>query len=794
MMVCAIRSQFSVFSFQGAKFWTAPVSNRNAYGGNGATWAANLGSDPVLGSVQTQIGGTLEPDMGLGALKVLGTQFYEPPAEFLPQGESSNAFFRQIHVGVSLNYANTTLPPLYAGAKPGALMLTRPPVVFVHGINSGPSAWQGAGGTADAMQSQGYIIPWDAYVNHSMSDGGMGPLTQDWSYVENSIETTVNDFHLGYVASTTDGGPSVSTGILYGTPIAVQKVDVVAHSYGGLLTRWYMEQATNSSGGKLFEDFRNIRSLIELGTPNLGSPLANMIDEVYSGTALGQTIGNAGLPSWLIDTAAFIHQVPSTVTTVSGFLAYLQELGAGGLPTTSGGNPYPFYEDDAVDSPLLGELNAGSPFNDSVSYAAVYGTDTSLPVKKLPNLNIAVLWLNVYADMQPIGPNNQSYFPWINTFDGAANDAVVPEWSDMLPVQAYDMPVNTDHIDLESNASTEADVVAFLANPGIPLGSAEAKAADAADPSGQTGWNAPVSDQNAYFGGANNNGPGTEVYDAGLNPEAVVGVQLDGNNDYNAATWNLGVASGNQAGAGIKHPVLTGMVQKSQLEGGISMSLVASSGGYDSLRDTLDTATVRYGGTGVYVDANAWAAAGPGDYVPLEISTLEMGRGLSQGVTGPSLGNVQDDSGTGYALVGYTLGGISSPTTQVNLPTYTPPAPVVIADVAGQPIQVQVEGAFQVTDATAGSSPTSYDVKLYDTSGDKLYEEDVSAASEPTGIWNGLALEFTPILLTFGRGSNNTIIAPDGFVLTSPANILQNFWESGVTSSLGQDSTAVEIL
>ena len=189
--------------------------------------------------------------------------------------------------------------------------------------------------------------------------------------------------------------------------------------------------------------------------------------------------------------------------------------------------------------------------------------------------------------------------------------------------------------------------------------------------------------------------------------------------------------------------------------------------------------------------AAAWAAAGPGDYVPFEISPLEMGRSVESGITGPSLDGVQADPATQAAMVEYSLEGILSPDTQVNLPTYTPPAPAVISDVAGQPIQVQVDGAFQVTDATAGSSPTSYDVKLYDTSGDKLYEEDVSAASEPTGIWNGLALEFTPILLTFGRGSNNTIIAPDGFVLTSPANILFNFWQSGVIGPL--DSNTAEI-
>ena len=61
-------------------------------------------------------------------------------AEFLPAGETDNHFPRRISVGVSLNYFNANLPALYAGAKPGSLLLTRPPVVFVHGIDSGLNA------------------------------------------------------------------------------------------------------------------------------------------------------------------------------------------------------------------------------------------------------------------------------------------------------------------------------------------------------------------------------------------------------------------------------------------------------------------------------------------------------------------------------------------------------------------------------------------------------------------------------------------------------------------------------
>ena len=135
------------------------------------------------------------------------------------------------------------------------MMLTRPPVVFVHGINSGPNVWEGASNMAGVLQNQGYIIEEDSFVNHQSSDSGMGPLTQDWNYVQQAVEHTLQDFRTGGVGYSTDGsfqnhdsGFLVPTNLAEGTLIAVQKVDVVAHSYGGLLTRWYMEQATDSSG------------------------------------------------------------------------------------------------------------------------------------------------------------------------------------------------------------------------------------------------------------------------------------------------------------------------------------------------------------------------------------------------------------------------------------------------------------------------------------------------------------------------------------------------------------------
>ena len=44
-----------------------------------------------------------------------------------------------------------------------------------------------------------------------------------------------------------------------------------------------------------------------------------------------------------------------------------------------------------------------------------------------------------------------------------------------------------------------------------------------------------------------------------------------------------------------------------------------------------------------------------------------------------------------------------------------------------------------------------------------------------------------------GSSVATDVAAPDGFVLNSPANILQNFWESGVTSGSGYNSGTVGV-
>jgi hypothetical protein len=165
-------------------------------------------------------------------------------------------------------------------------------------------------------------------------------------------------------------------------------------------------------------------------------------------------------------------------------------------------------------------------------------------------------------------------------------------------------------------------------------------------------------------------------------------------------------------------------------------------------------------------------------------------------VTGPLLassgvvGGVQDDNGV--ANISYNFNGITAGSTQLNLLAYTPSAPVIVSDTSGAngEIQLTLNGAFQVTDATSGSSPTSFNVKLYDTNGDLLWEQDVSAASEPTtGIWNGLALTYS-LTADLWHDASGKIIGVNGSY-AGPLNILQNFWQPDIIGPL--DSSTVEI-
>src|SRR5262249_51137613 len=131
------------------------------------------------------------------------------------------------------------------------------------------------------------------------------------------------------------------------------------------------------------------------------------------------------------------------------------------------------YQVFSINSQRLSQLNS-RPFNDSVAYAAVIGTNPRLDIPG--NLTI-----NPFQAFQPIARTLQPYCPWISEFNqGNTTDAIVPTWSASLGVPSHNFFVPVNHISLTTDARVQNQVRAWLNGVDgfgrlqpLPLGSAQ---------------------------------------------------------------------------------------------------------------------------------------------------------------------------------------------------------------------------------------------------------------------------------------------------------------------------------
>jgi len=159
------------------------------------------------------------------------TQTYIPPACFVRSGhpEDLTASERFVDMTITVDGGEIEFEPL---------SLIHPPVVMVHGLWSNPGAFSELG---DVLVEKGWLYLYCSSYNNSASfDKNIPIVKRD---ITNSMEVTKR---AGY---------------------AVKKVDVVAHSMGGCLTK---------SIDKTFLR-QNVRKIITIGTPYEGSPLADSL-------------------------------------------------------------------------------------------------------------------------------------------------------------------------------------------------------------------------------------------------------------------------------------------------------------------------------------------------------------------------------------------------------------------------------------------------------------------------------------------------------------------------------------
>jgi pimeloyl-ACP methyl ester carboxylesterase len=171
-----------------------------------------------------------------------------------------------------VNLTVTAAQPSVANPPSYAVELVPPPLLLVHGIwDDATNAWAtpGTGGFYDWIYTQ-YPDPVNLI---SAVDYGFGPpacLTcspgeplsakefddpQIQSVFENTLDSAI--------ASAASAG------------IAARTVDVVAHSMGGLVTRYYMTNSESAENPALLAN--PIHKLITIGTPHLGTNLATVL-------------------------------------------------------------------------------------------------------------------------------------------------------------------------------------------------------------------------------------------------------------------------------------------------------------------------------------------------------------------------------------------------------------------------------------------------------------------------------------------------------------------------------------
>ncbi len=135
-----------------------------------------------------------------------------------------------------------------------------PIVLLVHGIYSSDQIW---GQLESTLQSNGFST---FRVGAVLNQAGLYPNNGDITQLANQLRRAVNTVKQQTGAS---------------------KVNVVAHSMGGLVTRWYIKNSYQN----------DINKLITLGTPNEGAPIAEGPIARFFGQRLG------GSNSTLADTA-----------------------------------------------------------------------------------------------------------------------------------------------------------------------------------------------------------------------------------------------------------------------------------------------------------------------------------------------------------------------------------------------------------------------------------------------------------------------------------------------------------
>lgn len=399
---------------------------------------------------------------------------YYPPAEFNYQQAPSREGMSITHnaqrsVELEVTGHNHQGQRVEGKAK---ILLARPTVVLVHGVNNTPKHWNGThdNGVGSELRKHGFTV---APLNHGKTayqellqqaqNGGKEPVSKDFGRLFFRGNGPV-EFAAGRLCETVQEALKKRRD----QGFAARRVDIVAHSYGGVISRWYLRSNalhsaagrveegeetghasrlwyTNSNypGGKDLYDLpqsfldgspfksglsaadqcpidhtRSVRKLITIASPWRGVPVANLVNETQGPVdkappdapeAVSLRRKRIGLKrlGWYINNA-----IPVPVRV-------------------------PAMEVLAVNSRWLAQLNA-QPFVDGIAYGAIAGNDNAYQMG---------IDLNTALD-RILSPSWFAYFGLEHRPRSQINysDGLVPVWSAVIGQESPVIPATHNKI------------------------------------------------------------------------------------------------------------------------------------------------------------------------------------------------------------------------------------------------------------------------------------------------------------------------------------------------------------
>jgi Tol biopolymer transport system component/pimeloyl-ACP methyl ester carboxylesterase len=436
----------------------------------------NLVLDPSIGKVDSVTivdSDSGPPVAGRGTITTGSNgSIYYPPMEFnferdqptswddVTSADSSHTNIRPITLRVLIKALDGTFKAAFR-----SVLLARTPVILVHGINNNAPNWletiikvaRKLGTTSQTTYSSTYTAPVVSMSHADLPGGGdgmsgRGTLEAAARQLALAIDEVKADVSGGLALPADANYPSrviqhrdIGTGYLSkwdpwttwkGKKLAIRRVDLIGHSYGGMVCRWYVaNRPADSESRKWYlagtpgRDFAaplrtyggDVRKLVTFASMWRGVPLCNELTECAATANETNPFGNAPIN-----------------TSFNGFREWIERLPKPywPAPPSIGSVFLPTYQVMAVESPWLRQMLYGTPtpapsvaptpFVESVCYGSVAGTSSDYIE------GVIDLYDEIRSRQQP------SWFPYpsLEVARGKQlnyQDGIVPLWSAALP-------------------------------------------------------------------------------------------------------------------------------------------------------------------------------------------------------------------------------------------------------------------------------------------------------------------------------------------------------------------------